>query len=124
MSLLAWNYQGLGSPPTVRILIEEVKSKQSILVFLVETKASVNKMKGFQNKIKYTEGITVPSDGKSDGLEMIWRKGMEVGLKSCSNSHIDVWFKARRGKHRGELPGFMDTQTQVRGNFLGSYWIA
>ena len=47
-------------------------------------------MKGFQNKIEYTEGIVVPSDGKSGGLAMIWKKGTEIRLKSCSNSHIDV----------------------------------
>lgn len=87
MSLLAWNCRGLGSPLMVRILTDEVKSKQPILVFLVETKASINEMEGFHNKIEYTEGITVPSDGKSGGLEMIWRKGTEVRLKSCSNSH-------------------------------------
>nr|POE78096.1 hypothetical protein CFP56_37888 [Quercus suber] len=90
MSLLAWNCRGLGSPPAVRILTDEVKSKLPILVFLVETKAGISKIKGFQNKIEYTEGIVVPSDGKSGGLAMIWRKGTEVRLKSCSNSHIDV----------------------------------
>lgn len=38
--------------------------KNLIPVFLSKTKASLSKMKGFQNKIKYTEGIVVPSDGK------------------------------------------------------------
>ena len=32
----------------------------------------------------------VPSDGKSEGLAMIWKEGTDVRLKSCSNSHIDV----------------------------------
>nr|POF08527.1 hypothetical protein CFP56_58554 [Quercus suber] len=90
MSLLAWNCRGLGSPPAVRTLTDEVRMKNSILVFLSETKASLSKMKGFQNKIEYREGIVVPSDGKSGGLAMMWRKGTEIRLKSCSNSHIDV----------------------------------
>ncbi|KAL0009335.1 hypothetical protein SO802_010837 [Lithocarpus litseifolius] len=90
ISLLAWNYQGLGSPSAVRTLTDEVKVKNLILVFLSETKASLSKMKGFQNKIEYTEGIIVPSNGKSGGLAMIWKKGAEIRLKSCFNSHIDV----------------------------------
>ena len=90
MSFLAWNCRGLGSPPAVRTLTDEVKMKKPILVFLSETKASLSKMKGFQNKMEYTEGIIVPSDGQSGGLAMIWKKGTTISLKSCSNSHIDV----------------------------------
>ena len=58
-------------------------------------------MKGFQNKIEYTEGIVVPSDGKSGGLAMIWKKGIEIKLKSCSNSHIDVVVKGEQDQVRG-----------------------
>ncbi|KAL4620053.1 hypothetical protein ACB092_06G126100 [Castanea dentata] len=61
-----------------------------ILVFLSETKASESKMKEFQQKLKLTQGIMVPSEGKSGGLAMIWKEGTDVRLKSCSNSHIDV----------------------------------
>ena len=46
MSVLAWNCQGLRSPSAVWMLTEEVKVKKPILVFLAETKASINKMKG------------------------------------------------------------------------------
>ena len=58
-------------------------------------------MKGFQNKIEYTEGIVVPNDGKSGGLAMIWKKGIEIKLKSCSNSHIDVVVKGEQDQVRG-----------------------
>ena len=46
MSVLAWNCRGLGSPPTVHLLTDEVKSKNPALVFLVETKASSSRIKG------------------------------------------------------------------------------
>lgn len=68
MNVLAWNYWGLGSPPAVWMLTEEVKAKKPILVFLTETKASINKMKGVQFKLELTQGITVPSDGQSGSL--------------------------------------------------------
>ena len=45
-----------------------------MLVFLVETKASTERMKGFQNKLGFTQGIVVPSDGRSGGLALLWRE--------------------------------------------------
>ncbi|XP_050242088.1 uncharacterized protein LOC126691051 [Quercus robur] len=90
MSVLAWNCRGLGTPPAVRTLTEEVKEKNPILVFLAETKATTERMKGFQYKLGFTQGIVVPCDGKSGGLAMLWKEGVDVRFKSCSHSHIDV----------------------------------
>ncbi|KAL0011344.1 hypothetical protein SO802_006452 [Lithocarpus litseifolius] len=47
-------------------------------------------MKKIRNKVEYTQGIMVPSDGKSGGLAMMWKECVDIRLKSCSNSHIDV----------------------------------
>ena len=70
MSVLAWNCWGLGTPPAIHTLTEEVK-KQNPVVFLVETKANTDRMKGFQQKLGLTQGIIVPSDGQSGGLAML-----------------------------------------------------
>ena len=32
----------------------------------------------------------MPSDGRSRGLAMLWKEGVDVRFKSCSNTHIDV----------------------------------
>ena len=80
--------------------------KNPILVFLSETKASLSKMKGFQNKIDYMEGIVVPSDGKSGGLAMIWKKGTEIKLKSYSNSHINVVVEGEQDQASWRATGF------------------
>lgn len=90
MSVLSWNYQGLGLTPAVRLLTEEVRSKNPTLVFLVETKAQTSRIKGLQQKLNFTQGIVVPSDGRSDGLTFLWKEGTVVHFKSCSHSHIDV----------------------------------
>ena len=73
-----------------------------MVVFLAEMKANVNKMKGFQYKLGFTQGIIVPSDGKSGGLAMLWREGMNIWFKSCSHLHIDVVVhgKGKRGPWR------------------------
>lgn len=90
MSLLAWNCWGLASAPAVRSLTDEVKETDPVLVFLSETKANYNKIKGLQRKLNLTQGITVPSDGRSGGLAMFWKEGADVCFKSCSNAHIEV----------------------------------
>ena len=82
----------------VRILIDEVKAKKPILVFLVEMKANLGKVKGIQNKLELTQGILVLSDDWSGGLEMIWKEGSDIRFKSCSKSHIDVVVHGESGK--------------------------
>ena len=90
MNVIAWNCQGLGSSLAFRTLTNKVRTKKPLLVFLSETKTGMSRIKGIQNKLDYTQGITVPSDGRSGGLAMLWREGTNVRFKSCSNSHIDV----------------------------------
>lgn len=41
------------------------------LVFLAEMKADVNRIKGSQREIEYSQGIMVPSDGRSGGLALL-----------------------------------------------------
>ena len=57
MSVLAWNCQGLGTPPAIRTLTEEVKKQNLVVVFLVEMKANTDRMKGFQQKLGLTQGL-------------------------------------------------------------------
>lgn len=90
MSLLAWNFLGLGSSLAVRTLTNAVKEKDPVLVFLSETKAGVGRIEGIQNKINFMQGIVVPSDGRRSGLALLWKEGMAVTSKSCSHSDIDV----------------------------------
>ena len=67
-----------------------MKESDPILVFLEETKANQNRIKGLQRKLELTQGIMVPYDGRSEGLAMLWKEGVAVHFKSYSNSHIDV----------------------------------
>ena len=62
----------------VRTLADELKSKDPFLVFLSEMKTRMNQIKGIQSKLEYTQDITVPSGGRSEGLVLLWRKGIDV----------------------------------------------
>ena len=90
MSVLAWNCRGLGLTPAVQLLTKEVRSKNPTLVFLAKTKAQLSRIKGLQHKLELTQGIVVPSDGRSGGLALLWKESTMVHFKSCSHTHIDV----------------------------------
>ena len=90
MTILAWNCRGIGSALVVRNLADKVRSKDPLLVFLTETKTGESKMKGIRNKLEYTQGTSIPSDGQSGGLTMMWKEGSDIRLRSCSHSHTDV----------------------------------
>ena len=101
MSVIAWNCQGLGSSLADWTLTEEVRAKEPLLVFLSKTKAEASRIKGIQNKLEYIQGITVPSDERSGGLAMLWRKVWMCVLRAIP-THISMWrfMKAPR-YHRG-----------------------
>ena len=90
MTIFAWNCRGIRLALAVRTLADEVRSKDPLLVFLTETKTGESKMKGIRNKMEYTQGITVLSDGRSGGLTMMRKEGSDIGLRSYLNSYIDV----------------------------------
>ena len=90
MTILAWNCRGIGSALAVRTLTDEARSKDPLLVFLTEMKIGESKMKGIRNKLEYTQGTSIPSDGQSGGFTMIWKEGSDIRLRSCSHSHTDV----------------------------------
>lgn len=59
---------GLGSSPVIRIITDEVKSKNPILVFLEEMKASASKLKGIQHKGWKEWGIGNALEGRGGYL--------------------------------------------------------
>ena len=104
--ILSWNCRGLGSSLAVRTLTDKVKARDPLLVFLAETKAGESRLKGVRNKIGYTQGITVPSDGRSGGLALMWREGTDIDFKGCSNSHIDVVVNGGSASTQWRATGF------------------
>ena len=35
-------------------------------------------------------GLIIPSKGKSEGLELLWREGIKVDVQTYSQSHVDA----------------------------------
>ena len=112
--MIAWNCRGLGSSLAVLTFTEEVRAKDLLLVFLSKMKAGVSRIKGIQNKIDFTQGVTIPSDGRSSGLVLLWREGTDVRFKSCSNSHIDVEIHENSSSTPWRATGFYGQPDAVR----------
>ena len=72
----------------------------------METKANPSRIKGLQKRLEFTQGIMVPCDGRSGGLAMLWREGVDVRFKSCSHSHIDVVVHGDGGAKPWRASGF------------------
>ena len=56
----------------------------------METKEGVRRMTKVKERIGFSNGLVVPSEGKSGGISLLWIRDMEVEIKSFSKFHIDV----------------------------------
>lgn len=79
MNIISWNCRGLGIPQSIRALTKLVRAEAPLLIFLMETKAKVPDVARLQTKLDYTQGIIVLSDGKSEGLALLWKEGISDG---------------------------------------------
>ena len=76
MNTLSRNCQGLWNPRTVNALKKIVQAEDPSLVFLMETKLPLKAMKrmsNIKNSLGLTQGLVVPSEGKSGGLALLWK---------------------------------------------------
>ena len=75
--LEAWN------PRTVNALKKIVQVETPSLVFLMETKLpqkAKNRMSNIKNSLGFTQGLVVPSEGKSGGLALLWKPDVKMDV--------------------------------------------
>ena len=90
MNPLSWNCRGIGNPRSIRALHNLVQQYNPKIVFLMETKVGVRKMKRVQSRIGIQNGIIIPSEGRSEGFALLWERELDVELKSYTRNHIDA----------------------------------
>lgn len=90
MKVVTWNCRGLGNGPTVKGLLDVQKKEAPDVLFLSETKLDQKRMEWFRWKLGLTNMVVKKSEGRSGGLALFWRNGIQVkpGLKS--RYHIDA----------------------------------
>lgn len=59
-------------------------------IFLSKTKLKKRSMEKKKESVGFTNGLVVPSSGRSGGLALMWRKEITVDIQSYSGSHIDA----------------------------------
>ena len=97
---------GNWEPRTVYTLHEYVRQWTSYLVFLVETKAKQKCMEKIKFKLGFSNGLLVPSQGKSGGLALLWSKDVKLEIKSYSQHHINATITEHESNYTWRFTGF------------------
>lgn len=105
MSIISWNYQGMGPPWKLQFLKDVVRQQRPIVVFLCETLSNKEKMEWVRTRSEFQGMVVVEAQGRSGGLSMLWRNRDHVKLLSVSSNHIDVEI-LEPGMHPWRLTGF------------------
>ena len=106
MTILSWNYRGLGNFRTVKALEKVVKKEEPTIVLLMETKSTTEWMKNVQERCKLKHGFIVPSNGKSGGLALLWREDTVADVQTFSQTHIDAMVDGGVRVGKWHLTGF------------------
>lgn len=94
MSILNWNYRGLGHPRTVQILLQLVQNKKPSFVFLIETLSYKNKLESLKSKLRFDGLFVVDRVGRSGGLALFWNTNNQIKLVKYGRNFIDVEVEA------------------------------
>ncbi|KAB1671580.1 hypothetical protein, partial [Gossypium barbadense] len=73
MKFMCWNCRGMGNPAKIRELKQLIRAHNPDIIFLSETKMNGNDFRR----------------GRSGGLALMWKEGINVSIQSFSKHHID-----------------------------------
>lgn len=92
MNALSWNCRGLGTPQTIRVLGDLVKSLRPDILFLSETISKSDKVEQMRIKLGFAQCFAVDCIGRSGGLGVFWRNNVNCEISSYSQHHVDIVF--------------------------------
>ncbi|KAG4109570.1 hypothetical protein ERO13_1Z049349v2 [Gossypium hirsutum] len=89
MKILCRNGRGVGNPATVREFRQLLVANVPDIIFLYETKINSNRFQRIRSICRMEGCLAVDSAGKSGGLALLWRDGLDVSVQNYSNFHVD-----------------------------------
>ena len=90
MIFLSWNYRGVGNLRAVTVLSHLVREKTPHVLFLMETKQTIEEMKKIQEDLRYNAMLAVPCIRRTGGLAMLWKSEVSLDIQTYSLNHIDT----------------------------------
>lgn len=74
----------------IRWLQHTLKSHKPQIVFFMETKLCRQQMEQVRRSCGFQNGIEVDADGTREGLCLVWKRDVNITLRTFSKLHIDV----------------------------------
>lgn len=91
MIILSWNYRGLRNRRAVQVLANLVRQKGPTILFLKDTKLSLQEMQTICTELNFHGMEVVPIMGRSGGLALLWMNDVVVHTQTVSPNHIDTF---------------------------------
>uniref|UniRef100_A0A453RSW6 Endonuclease/exonuclease/phosphatase domain-containing protein n=1 Tax=Aegilops tauschii subsp. strangulata TaxID=200361 RepID=A0A453RSW6_AEGTS len=97
MKIISWDCRGLGNGPAVQGLLEMGRLEDPDILFLAETKLIEGELERFRWSLGLANMIAWDPVGRSRGIVMFWRRGVDVTLRSYGRRHVDVDVEGEEG---------------------------
>ena len=105
MNCLAWNYRGLGNLHTGRELVEIIRAKDPVVVFLAETLTDDARLEVIQRSIGFDHRWVVPRVGRGGGLVLYWKASINLMVEDSNKYYIDAVIDKNK-ENEWRLTGF------------------
>ena len=90
MSLLLWNYCGLGNPRTENELVRLIQEKDPSVVFIAETWADEARLDCTLSNINFDQKWVVPRLNRGGGLVLFWKNSISIEVVDSHRYFIDT----------------------------------
>ncbi|XP_073355469.1 uncharacterized protein [Aegilops tauschii subsp. strangulata] len=90
MKIISWNCRGLGNGSAVRSLLELGRVEDPDVLFLSETRLYEKELEHLRWKLGLVNLLVWNPEGRSRGIALFWRRGVDVTLRSYGRRHMDV----------------------------------
>ncbi|CAN0876586.1 hypothetical protein LINGRAHAP2_LOCUS11394 [Linum grandiflorum] len=97
MSILVWNYRGVGGRLTVNYMKKLVCNHHPSVLFLMKTNKKHEYMEGKRTILKFQQSFYVHPVSRAGGLALWWIADLPIRIISSSRYHIDIFISIEDG---------------------------